>query len=134
MTAFVQPVSTWHPPAQAGIKPGRPQEPPQPAEPDWCDLAAEERWAEAIISFLRTDWRKTFPLWTVINSVVAESRQQTRFDMRNATFEVLQEVMRRRRVRVIFRFKRKWIAIMDSGQPIIPLEDLRRRCGKLERA
>jgi hypothetical protein len=70
----------------------------------------------------------------VINSVVAESRQQTRFDMRNATFEVLQEVMRRRRERVIFRFKRKWIAIMDSGQPIIPLEDLRRRCGKLERA
>jgi hypothetical protein len=134
MTAFVQPVSTWHPPAQAGIKPGRPQESPQPAEPDWCDLAAEERWAEAIISFLRTDWRKTFPLWTVINSVVAESRQQTRFDTRNATFEVLQEVMRRRRERVIFRFKRKWIAIMDSGQPIIPLEDLRRRCGKLERA
>jgi len=69
----------------------------------------------------------------VINSIVAESCQQSRFDVRAATFEVLQEVMRLRRERVIFRYKRKWIASLDSGSPIIPLKDLPRPCGKLER-
>jgi hypothetical protein len=126
---FVAPASAWRSPAQA---PATPALPPHPSEPDWRDHAAEERWAEAVISFLRADWRKTFRLWTVINSIVAESCQQSRFDVRAATFEVLQEVMRLRRERVIFRYKRKWIAILDSGQPIIPLEDLPRRCGKLE--
>jgi hypothetical protein len=60
-------------------------------------------------------------MWSVINQIVAESCQQNRFDTRAATFEVLAEVMRLRRERVIFRYKRKWIASLDSGQPNIPL-------------
>ena len=117
---------------QATASPTRQQQPPQPSEPDWCDFAAQERWEEAILAYLRADWRKTFRMWSVINEIVAESGQQSRFDTRAATFEVLAEVMRLRRERVIFRYKRKWIASLDSGQPIIPLEDLPRRCGKLD--
>ncbi len=101
--------------------------PPQPCEPekaDWRDHAAQERWEEAIIAYLRTDWRTTFKMWTVINEIVRESRQRSRWDVRAATFEVLREVMRLRRERVIFRYKKRWIAILDSGVPIIPLEKL----------
>ena len=100
--------------------------PSRPAEPDWQDYAAEERWADAIITFLRADWRKSFPMWTVINAIVAESQQQSRFDVRAATFEVLAEVMRLRRERVIFRYKRNWIANLDNGIPLIPLEAMPR--------
>jgi hypothetical protein len=130
---FITPASVWRPPVQATAPPAHQQQPPRPTAPDWCDFAAEERWEEAILAYLRADWRKTFKMWSVINEIVAESRQQTRFDTRAATFEVLAEVMRLRRERVIFRYKRKWIASLDSGSPIIPLEDLPRHCGKRER-
>ena len=124
------PAAGWRPPVQATAVQARHQ--PQTL-PDWCDFAAEERWEEAILAYLRADWRKTFKMWSVINEIVAESRQQTRFDTRAATFEVLAEVMRLRRERVIFRYRRKWIASLDSGSPIIPLKDLPRHCGELER-
>ena len=130
--AFVTPVAGWRPP-RPSVAPPSPPPPCKPTEPDWCDFAAQERWEEAILAYLRADWRKTHRLWTVVNSIVAESCQQSRFDVRAATFEVLQEVMRLRRERVIFRYKRKWIASLDSGSPIIPLKDLPRPCGKLER-
>ena len=131
VSAFVSPVAGWRPP----LPETKSLTPPQsiPAEPDWCDFAAQERWEEAILAYLRADWRKAHRLWTVVNCIVAESRQQSRFDTRAATFEVLQEVMRLRRERVIFRYRRKWIAILDSGPPIIPMKDLPRQCGKRER-
>ena len=130
ISTFVSPLAGWQQPLPA--KKVLTPPPEQPAEADWRDHAAEERWAEAVISFLRADWRKTFPLWTVVNSIVAKSCQQKRSEVRAANFEVLAEVMRLRRERVIFRYKRKWIAILDSGRPIIPLEDLPRHCGQLE--
>lgn len=130
--AFISPVAGWQPPSPA--KQSLPPPPSKSAEPDWRDFAAQERWEEAILAYLRADSRKTFRMWSVINEIVSESLQQNRFDTRAATFEVLAEVMRLRRERVIFRFKRKWIAILDSGQPIIPLEELPRRWGRLERA
>jgi hypothetical protein len=133
ISVLATPAAGWRPPVQATAPPAQQQQPPRPTAPDWCDFAAEERWEEAILAYLRADWRKPHRLWTLVNSVVAESRQQSRFDVRAATFEVLQEVMRLRRERVIIRYERKWIAILDSGQPIIPLKDLPRHCGQLER-
>ena len=127
ISVLATPAAGWRPPVQATAAQARQQQPPQPTEPDWQDYAAQERWEEAILAYLRADWRKTFKMWSVINEIVSESCQQTRFDTRAATFEVLAEVMRLRRERVIFRYKRKWIASLDSGPPIIPLEDLPRR-------
>ena len=131
LNAFITPVAGWRPPLPAK-KPLTPP-PAKPAEPDWQDYAARERWEEAILTYLRSNWQKTFKMWSVINEIVAESCQQTRFDTRAATFEVLGEVTRLRRERVIFRYKRKWIASLDSGSPIIPLKDLPRHCGQLAR-
>src|ERR1035437_572236 len=126
LNAFITPVAGWRPPLPAEKDPS-PSPPSTPAEPDWCDYAAEERWAEAIVAYLRADWRKKFRLWSVINRIVAESAQPSRFDVRAATFECLQELMRLRRERVVFRYKRQWIAILDNGLPVIPLEKLPRR-------
>jgi hypothetical protein len=111
MDTLITPLAAWRPPLPA--KHPAPLPPPRkPAEPDWCDHAAQEHWAEAVVAYLRSDWRKKFPLWTVINEIVAESCPRSRFDVRAATFEVLGEVMRLRRERVIFRFQRQWIAIL----------------------
>lgn len=132
ISVLATPAAAWRPPTHATAAPARKQQAPQPTGPDWRDFAARERWEEAIVAYLRVDWRKTFRMWSVINEIVAESCQQSRFDTRAAAFEVLQEVMRLRRERVIFRYKRKWIAILDSGPPSIPLSDLPRNGGKLE--
>ena len=122
LNTFVDPLAVWRPPLPAK-NPARPPI-PEAAQPDWRDLAAEEQWAEAIVGFLRSDWRKYFRLWTVVNTLVAESRQRSRFDVRNATYECLQELMRLRRERVVFRYKRQWVSILDNGVPVTPLENL----------
>ena len=127
LDTFVAPTSTWRPPLLAPARTPSKKSIQEQEPPDWRDYAAEERWGDAIIAFLQADWRQTFKLWTVVNTIVAESQQQTRTDVRAATWECLQEMMRLRRERVIFRYKRKWIAILDNGLPLIPLEDLPKR-------
>jgi hypothetical protein len=123
ISTFISPLAGWRAPSPPVPKP-LPSQPCAPAQPDWRDHAAEERWEEAIVAYLRTDWRMTFKMWTVINEIVRESGQRSRVDVRAATFEVLKEVMRLRRERVVFRYKKRWISILDSGVPIIPLGEL----------
>ena len=118
--AFVTPVAGWRPPLPAK-KPLTPP-PSKPAEPDWQDYAARERWREAIIAYLRTDRRKCFELWRVLNEIVAESCQGSRFDVRAATFEALGELMQLRRERAVYRHRRRWIAILDLETPLPPLD------------
>lgn len=90
--------------------------------PTWREFAADENWREAIIAYLRTDWRRSYKMWSLINEIVGESCQRSRFDLRAATFECLREMMSLRRERVIIRYRRKWVAILDNGVPVIPFE------------
>ena len=115
------PVAGWQPPTQAAAGP-RPPQPRPPADPDWRDFAARERWREAIIAFLRTDRRKCFKMWEVLNEIVAESCQRSRFDVRAATFEALGELIQLRRERAVYRHRRRWIAILDLETPLPPLD------------
>jgi hypothetical protein len=61
-------------------------------------------------------------MWDVLNEIVAESRQRSRFDTRAATFEALQELMALRRERAVYRHRRRWIAILDLETPLPPLD------------
>ena len=61
-------------------------------------------------------------MWTVLNVIVAESCQPTRFDVRAATYEALAELMQLRRERVVYRRRRRWIAILDVETPLPPPE------------
>lgn len=116
--AFVTPVAGWRPPLP--VIPQRTRLPDEPVKPDWRELAYDENWEGAILAYLREDWRKTHKLWTVVNTVVAESRQPSRFDVRAATWECLQEMMRLRRERRVFRYKRQTVAILDPDL-VVPL-------------
>lgn len=116
---FVAPPSSWRPPAREP-KPSVKTINVQPQSPDWRDHAAAENWEDAILGYLREDWRTNHRLWKVINTIVAESQQQSRFDVRAATFECLQELMRLRRERKVFRYRREWIAILDPDL-VVPL-------------
>lgn len=122
IAVLATPAAAWRPPAQAGVQPGHLQEPPRPTDPDWRDYAEQELWREAIIAFLRSDWRKSFDMWKVLNEIVGESCQRSRFDVRAATFEALGELMQLRRERAVYRHRRRWIAILDLETPL-PLLD-----------
>jgi hypothetical protein len=118
---FVTPVAGWRPPRPSAAPPSPPP-PSKPAEPDWQDYASRELWRQAIIAYLRSDWRKSFEMWGVLNAIVAESCQRSRFDVRAATYEALAELMQLRRERAVFRYRRRWIAILDMKTPLPPLD------------
>lgn len=61
-------------------------------------------------------------MWAVINDIVRESGQQNRFDTRAATFEVMREVLRLRKERVILRWRKKWITILDLETQLDPVD------------
>jgi hypothetical protein len=115
------PVAGWIPCDPPVVTP-LPAQATKPAEPDWRDYAGRELWREAIIAFLRTDRRKCFKMWDVLNKIVGESCQRSRFDTRAATFEALGELMQLRRERAIYRHRRRWIAILDLETPLLPID------------
>ena len=121
ISILATPAAAWRPPKQVAVG----LLPPQPVkltEPDWQDYAARERWREAILAYLRSDWRKNFEMWKVLNAIVAESRQGSKFDVRAATYEALAELMQLRRERVVYRHRRRWISILDLETPLPPLK------------
>ena len=122
-SAFIVPVAGWQQPLSANmpltLPPGKPA-----AEPDWRDYASRELWRQAIIAYLRSDWRKSFEMWGVLNAIVAESCQRSRFDVRAATYEALAELMQLCRDRAVYRHRRRWIAILDMETPLPPAEQI----------
>jgi hypothetical protein len=117
-TILVQPATTWSPPAHKSTATSLAVRPPQ--QTSWEEHAANQDWDLAVLEFLRNDWRKTFRLWYVINQIVAASSQRNRADVRLATREVLQVVMRLRRQRRVFRHRRKWLAFLDFAGHDVP--------------
>jgi len=111
---LVPPPSTWSAPK---LKPAAtPLSRSRPAPPvTWQQLAAKEEWEAAILGYLQQYWRATHPLWRMINEIVAQSHQPSRSAIRAAAKEVLAIVMKLRRERRIFRYRRKLVATLDVG-------------------
>lgn len=115
---LVTPAAGWRPSEHRPAEPRHIPQSARPTQPDWREYAARERWREAIIAFLRSDRRKCFKMWEVLNQIIAESCQRSRFDVRAATFEALGELMALRRERAVYRHRRRWIAILDLETPL----------------
>jgi hypothetical protein len=63
-------------------------------------------------------------MWRVINKVVAESAPTNREDGRKRTEQALLTLGKLIRERRVLRKSRKWIAVLDCADEIVPLEDL----------
>ena len=122
ISILATPAAGWQPAKSRPAEPRHIQQSAPATQPDWRDYAARELWREAVIAYLRTDHRKSFKMWDVLNQVVGESCQRSRFDVRAATYEALQELMALRRERAVYRHRRRWVAILDLVTPLPPLD------------
>ena len=122
ISILATPAAGWQPAKHRPAEPRHVQQSAPATQPDWRDYAARELWREAIIAFLRTDHRKSFKMWDVLNQIIGESCQRSRFDVRAATYEALQELMALRRERAVYRHRRRWVAILDLETPLPPLD------------
>jgi len=96
-----------------------------PKQPSWEDFAAAEDWASAVVAYLRSKPRQIARYWEVVNAVVGESSQASRWGVRSATLDVLEALKKLRHERTIMRFRRRQLVLIEST-PIIPLEDIPR--------
>jgi hypothetical protein len=124
--AFVTPAPGWRPPRSTPA----PQPPPvgekaRPRQRDWEDAAFEEDWTWAVLRFLRQRRREAVPYWDVVNAVAHASIQPARWEVRFATKQVLQAVKALVRDRRVLRYRRRYLAILDLGAEIVPLESYR---------
>jgi hypothetical protein len=117
-SVLVQPAATWSAPAHKPT--ARPLVVRPPRQTGWEEHAANQDWELAVLEFLRRDWRKTFRLWEVVNQIVEASSPLNRREVRSVTLEVLQAVMRLRRQKRVFRFRRKWLAFLDFETQDLP--------------
>jgi len=124
MTFFVQPPATWRPPSGPPAKAGVPR--PALKRACWEDLAAEERWEDAIVEFLRVNWRGKILLWHVINRIVAESRPECRWQVRSLTKQVLRAMNGLIRQKRVMRFQRRWVAALELPFETEPIDAILR--------
>ena len=60
---------------------------PKPRQIEWQESAAAEEWGSAVLAFLRAQPRQTARYWQEVNSVVGESRQASRWQVRSAALD-----------------------------------------------
>ena len=63
-------------------------------------------------------------MWSLLNAVVAESCAEDRREVRESTKEALRALMRLVREKRVLRFKRKWVARLETPQEVVPLEQI----------
>jgi hypothetical protein len=120
---LVTPVLAWQQPRTRSVPAARPPRPlPKPERRDWRDFAGEEAWESAILAFLREHRREVVPYWKLVNQVVAESAQPDRWEVRYATRQVLQAVKSLVRARRVLRYRQRFLAVLDTGDEVIPLD------------
>jgi hypothetical protein len=121
--AFVTPAVGWQKPYIRSVPAVRPARPlSKPEQSDWRDFAGEEAWEAAILGYLRQRRREVVPYWRLINQVVAESAQPDRWEVRYATRQVLQAVKTLVRARRVWRYRRRFLAVLDTADEVIPLD------------
>ena len=87
---------------------------------DWPDFACDGQWSEAIIGYMKANWRGQHLMWRVINAVAAESRPETRSLTRSVTQEVLTAMMDLIRARRVMRYRRRWVAALELPPELRP--------------
>jgi hypothetical protein len=95
---------------------------PKPEARNWRDDAGEEAWESAIVGYLREHRRAPVKYWRLVNVLVAESVQASRAGVRHATRQVLAAIQSLLKARRIMRFRRTYLAILDTGHEIVSLE------------
>ena len=89
---------------------------------DWEDIAVAEDWAQAVLGFLRQRRKEAVPLWEVVNAVAQASTQPDRWETRFATTQILLAVKLLIRDRRVLRYRRRFLAVLDTGEESIPLD------------
>jgi hypothetical protein len=121
--AFVAPEAGWQKPRAGSALTARPARPSsKPKARDWQDYAGEENWEAAVLHYLREHRRQAVPYWQVVNLVVGESIQPDRWEVRYATRQVLTAIQSLLKTRRIMRFRRTFLAVIDTGDEVMPLE------------
>jgi len=130
MDTLIMPAAGWRPPTRS-IPTGSPRSTAKKPEPrHWAEAAFQERWQDAVLGFLRERRRDAVPYWEVVNGVVGESCQATRWEVRFATRGILTAVKTLLHERRILRYRRRYLAILDLGGEIVPLETYRALCNR----
>jgi hypothetical protein len=75
-----------------------------------------------VLGFLRQRRREAVPYWQVVNAVVQASYQATRWEVRVATTQVLRAVKVLTREHGILRYRRCFLAVLNTGEETIPLD------------
>ena len=125
---FIAPVSAWRPPGPPPITPATPKTQAESStrwKLSWEDLAGQKRWRDALLGYLKANWRGAQPFWRVVNTVVAEALPKDRAERRayaKATLDALMQLVRERKV---LRYRRRWVASVDLALETVPLEQLK---------
>jgi len=96
----------------------------QPA-PSWEDHAFQGDWPEAVVAYLVAHGNKPQKLWTVVNAIAAEGLADSRFELREKKRQILKSIQALRRKRTLWRYRRRWIALLVVDGDLVPLEQLK---------
>jgi hypothetical protein len=118
--SLIQPPATWRPYLHPIPKPSPKPRPWQEPELGWADFATDGNWSEAIVAYLKVNWRGRHGLWTVVNTLVTETRPTTRSVAREATKEALRSMMALIRERRVMRHRRRWVAALELPVELQP--------------
>jgi hypothetical protein len=121
--AFVTPVAGWRQPCtSSSVTPRPPLTLPKPESRDWRDYAGKEAWESAIIGYMREHRREPVPYWLLVNLLVGESAQASRWEVRCATCQVLAAIQALLKSKRVLRYRRQFLVILDTGDEVIPLD------------
>src|SRR6058998_3789013 len=84
-------------------------------------------WQGAILGYLREKRREAIPLWTVLNGICAAAEPRDRRETRELKTEILKALGQLSRTRRVLRLRRTKLAILDTGDRVVSLDQLRER-------
>ena len=89
---------------------------------NWQELALKRDWQGAILGYLREKRREAIPLWTVLNGICAAAEPRDRRETRELKTEILKALGQLSRTRRVLRWRRTKLAIPDTGDRVVSLE------------
>jgi len=125
---FVTPACVWRPPGPPPITPATPKTQAKSStrwQLSWEDHAGQKRWRDALLGFLKVNWRGAQPFWQVVNTVVAEALPKDRDERRAYATATLHALMQLVRERKVLRYRRRWVASVDLELATVPIEQLK---------
>jgi hypothetical protein len=125
---LITPASVWLPPGPPPITPATPKTQEKSStrrQPSWEDFAGQKRWRDALLSFLKANWRGAHPLWKLVNMVSAEALPEGRAQRRAYAKAALHALMQLVKERKVLRHRRRWVAALVVDRELVPIEQLK---------